>query len=115
MASVGLAVSALLLLGTVFIIASAQREEYPGLEPPWPGPADSVVPPWPPQPEEPGLPIPGKECASLDLKYISIPDICNEVRTVLHMKKGTGEVLRMAVIPTGSGCEVDAFLLLCNN
>ena len=102
MASVGLAVSALLLLGTVFIIASAQPVEYPG-ESPWD------------EPEAPGLPNPGKECASLDLKYISIPDICNEVRTVLHMKKGTGEVLRMAVIPTGSGCEVDAFLLLCNN
>ena len=102
MASFGLSVSALLLLGTVFIIDPAQSQVYPG------------VPTWE-EPEAPGRPNPGKECASLDLKYISIPDICNEVRTVLHMNKGTGEVLRMAVIPTGSGCEVDAFLLLCNN
>ena len=99
MASVGLAVSALLLLGTVFIIDPAQSQEYPYPESPWSEPSEGIVP----------------ECASLDLKYISIPDICNEVRTVLHMKKGTGEVLRIAVIPTGSGCEVDAFLLLCNN
>ena len=110
MASVGLAVSALLLLGTVFIIASAQPVEYPG-ESPWYGPPGE-----PPEETRPEIvPKPEKECASLDLKYISIPDICNEVRTVLHMNEGTGEVLRVAVIPNGSGCGVDAFLLLCNN
>ena len=111
MASVGLAVSALLLLGTVFIIASAQGEnvhhrpmsddEY------WRDMPDSEYPVPRPEPEN--------DCASLFRRYMHIPDICNEVRTVLHKNKETGEVLRVAVIPAGSGCEVDAFLLLCNN
>ena len=112
MASVGLAVSALLLLGTVFIIASAQpkrrtdyEEEYGEY-----GPVEIPDGEYPvPRPE------PENDCASLFRRYMHIPDICNEVRTVLHMNKETGEVLRVAVIPAGSGCEVDAFLLLCNN
>ena len=103
MASVGLAVSALLLLGTVFIIASARGDDDVPHRPMPDG--DYPVP----------RPEPENDCASLFRRYMHIPDICNEVRTVLHMNKETGEVLRVAVIPAGSGCEVDAFLLLCNN